>query len=72
VQLLNGGDVEVQEPGERQVDVLDLLRGDLLVDAAQGVQLDGGQRHGGVGAQRPPGVTIQPHVGRVRDGSLRR
>ena len=42
---MDGLDVEVQEPGERQVDVLDLEQVEALAEAAQPGQVVLGQAH---------------------------
>jgi hypothetical protein len=54
VEDLCCGDVEIEEPGEREIDVGDLADRSPLVEAPQMQQVFGGQRQGSIGAQARP------------------
>jgi hypothetical protein len=63
VELLDRVDVEVEEAGEGQVDLRDLLQGDALVDAAEGLEILLGEEERRAGAQRRP---LLPREAQVR------
>jgi hypothetical protein len=44
VQVLTGRDIEVEQSGQRQIDVGDLVERDALVDAAQVLEVSLGER----------------------------
>ena len=64
MQLLRGGDVEVQEPRHRQVDLLDLLDRELLDETRELLELALLERHRRVGAQPRPLLAGEHAVGR--------
>ena len=59
VELLAGGDVEVEQARERQVDLHDLVHRHRLVESADPSEVGLGQRHRGVGAQPTPLLVIE-------------
>ena len=69
VQRPDLADVEVQQPGQRQVDLLDLEQADLLAEALQPGQVVLGQGQGRVLAQAGPGGAVELDV---RRGQARR
>ena len=62
-QRLAGGDLQVDQPGQRQVDLFDLEQVELLTQAAQPLQLVLGQLQRGRHAQRAPLGPVELHVG---------
>ncbi len=68
MQVLRRRDVEVQQPGQRQVDGRDLVEVDALVDAAQRVEIVLVQRQRGCGAQLGPLVATEREVTAWRVG----
>ena len=62
VQVLRRGDVQVEQPGERQVDGGDLVEVDALVDAAERLEVVLAERQRGGGAQRSPLVAVERQV----------
>ena len=68
VQLLRRRHVQVQQPGERQVDGGNLVELDALVDAAQRVEILRAQRQRGRGAEVCPLVAPEGEIAACRVG----
>ena len=64
MQFLSRRDVEIEQPRQRQKDLLDLLDGNFLDDAGELLKLARLQRHRRVGAQPRPFIAREDPVGR--------
>ena len=64
VQVLGRAHVEVEQPGQRQVDVGHLVEADAVVDAAERLEVGLPQRHRRGGSQLPPLLTGEGEVAR--------
>jgi len=59
VQLGRGADVQVEQPGQRQVDLLDLREVDAVAQTLQALELGRAEGQGGLGAQCRPRRTVE-------------
>ncbi len=63
VELLHGGDVEIQQPGEGKVDLLHFAQRQLLVDAGQLGKVVSRESHRRLAAQARPRLMGEGEIG---------
>jgi hypothetical protein len=68
--MLNGGHMQVQQPGERDVDIFDFAERDLFVDSAQRREFLFSEQKRGIGAESAPLLASEVDV--AADGRGRR